>query len=257
MNKNVTQNNMTNTNDTVSRSTSNGVDTTKPKQNTPNVGTTRPNTGGGYRGNNNRGPRREGGENKPRTFFDRPKPEFDQKMVSIRRVTRVVAGGRRMTFAVALAIGDKKGSIGLGTGKAGDTSLAIAKALRQAKKNMFKIKTTKDMSIPSQISSKFSSSKLTMMPNNGKGLVAGSTVRDILILGGLKNVTAKLNSGSKNKLNNARVTYKTLYQLKAIPTLPKIAPFIAESEVEVKEENKDEILEVALSATRREGAEVK
>src|ERR1035437_6875843 len=98
-------------------------------------------------GSANRGPNKEGGDHKPRTFFERPKPEFDQKMVSIRRVTRVVSGGRRMTFAVALAIGDKKGSIGLGTGKGGDTALAIAKALRAAKKSMFKIKTTKDMSI--------------------------------------------------------------------------------------------------------------
>ena len=212
------------------------MDTTTPKQNTGAAGVpnARPEGRGGYRGNPNN--KREGGERKGRTFFEKPKPEFDQKMVSIRRVTRVVAGGRRMTFAVALAIGDKKGSIGLGTGKAGDTSLAIAKALRQAKKNMFKIKTTKDMSISHQVSSKFSSSKLTMMPNRGKGLVAGSTVRDILILGGLKNVTAKLHSGSKNKLNNARVAYKTLYQLKALNTLPKVAAFIAEFEAEVKEE---------------------
>ena len=217
------------------------MDTTTPKQNTPNAGANnRPNTGGGYRGNPNN--KREGGDRKPRTFFEKPKPEFDQKMVSIRRVTRVVAGGRRMTFAVALAIGDKKGSIGLGTGKAGDTSLAIAKALRQAKKNMFRIKTTKEMSIPHQVSSKFSSSKLIMMPNRGKGLVAGSTVRDILILGGLKNVTAKLHSGSKNKLNNARVAYKTLYQLKAIASLPKVAPFIAESEEEVKVEAKEKVI---------------
>lgn len=211
------------------------MDTTTPKQNTPSGGANvRPEAKGGFRGNPNN--KREGGERKPRAFFEKPKPEFDQKMVSIRRVTRVVAGGRRMTFAVALAIGDKKGSIGLGTGKGGDTSLAIAKALRQAKKNMFKIKTTKDMSIPHQVSAKFSSSKLTMMPNKGKGLVAGSTVRDILILGGLKNVTAKLHSGSKNKLNNARVAYKTLYQLKALSSLPKVAPFIAESEEEVKTE---------------------
>ncbi|MFA6392645.1 MAG: 30S ribosomal protein S5 [Candidatus Paceibacterota bacterium] len=210
------------------------MDTTKPKQHTTNSGSPRGNTSGGYRGNPNN--KREGGERKPRTFFEKPKPEFDQKMVSIRRVTRVVAGGRRMTFAVALAIGDKKGSIGLGTGKGGDTAMAIAKALRQAKKNMFKIKTTKDMSITHEVSSKFSSSKLTMMPNRGKGLVAGSTVRDMLILAGLKNITAKLHSGSKNKLNNARVAYKTLYQLKALNTLPKVAAFIVESEAEVKEE---------------------
>ena len=181
------------------------------------------------------GPRKEGGDRKPRAFFERPKPEFDQKMVSIRRVTRVVAGGRRMTFAVAIAIGDKKGSVGLGTGKGGDTAVAIAKALRQAKKNMFKIKTTKEMSIPHEVSDKFSSSKLTMMPNRGKGLVAGSTVRDMLTLAGLKNVTAKLHSGSKNKLNNARVAYATLYQLRAQSSLPKVAPVIAEAVAEVVE----------------------
>lgn len=219
------------------------MDTTKPKQYTPSSGAPRGNTGGGYRGNNNNN-KREGGERKPRTFFEKPKPEFDQKMVSIRRVTRVVAGGRRMTFAVALAIGDKKGSIGLGTGKGGDTAMAIAKALRQAKKNMFKIKTTKDMSITHEVSSKFSSSKLTMMPNRGKGLVAGSTVRDMLILAGLKNITAKLHSGSKNKLNNARVAYKTLYMLKASNALPKVAAFIAEQEVEAKVESKESAVEV-------------
>lgn len=185
-----------------------------------------------------------GGDRKPRAFFEKPKPEFDQKMVSIRRVTRVVAGGRRMTFAVALAIGDKKGSIGLGTGKGGDTALAIAKALRQAKKNMFKIKTTKEMSIAHEVSSKFGSSKLNMMPNRNKGLVAGSTVRDMLILGGLKNITAKLHSGSKNKLNNARVAYQTLYQLRAKSSLPKVSAFIAEQAVEAKEDTKGFIEEV-------------
>ncbi len=210
------------------------MDTTKPKQFT-NTGP-RPANRGGYKGPNRGGQKREGGDRKPRAFFEKPKPEFDQKMVSSRRVTRVVAGGRRMTFAVALAIGDKKGSIGLGTGKGGDTAIAISKALRQAKKNMFKIKTTKDMSIEKEVSAKFSSSKVKIMPNRGKGLVAGSTVRDMLILAGLKNITAKLHSGSKNKLNNARVAYKALYQLKSNPSLPKVSTFIAEQESEVKEE---------------------
>jgi small subunit ribosomal protein S5 len=202
------------------------MDTPKPKSHTSNP-----------RSNNDRGGNR-GGDRKPRATFERPKPEFDQKMVSIRRVTRVVAGGRRMTFAVAIAIGDKKGSVGLGTGKGGDTAVAIAKALRQAKKNMFKIKTTKEMSIPHPVAAKFSSSKLEMMPNRGKGLVAGSTVRDMLILAGLKNITAKLHSGSKNKLNNARVAYATLYQLRAKASLPKVAPVIADAVAETKEEVK-------------------
>ena len=89
--------------------------------------------------------------------FVRPKPEFDQKIVSIRRVTRVVAGGRRFSFSVALVAGDKKGGIGLGLGKAGDTALAINKALRNAKKNMVRVQMTKTMSIPHEVSAKISS----------------------------------------------------------------------------------------------------
>jgi len=136
--------------------------------------------------------------------FARPKPEFDQKILSIRRVTRVVAGGRRFSFSVALVAGDRKGSIGLGLGKAGDTSLAINKALRSAKKNMVKLKLTKTMSLPYEISAKFSSSQVSLLPNKGRGLVAGSVVRDIVKLAGVKDVTGKIHGGTKNKLNNAK-----------------------------------------------------
>ncbi|HEY5588309.1 MAG TPA: 30S ribosomal protein S5 [Candidatus Paceibacterota bacterium] len=210
------------------------MDTTKPK--TTNTSNNRSFSKPAY------GAKREGSDTRrSRPSFERPKPEFDQKMVSIRRVTRVVAGGRRMTFAVAIAIGDKKGSVGLGTGKGVDTAIAITKALRQAKKNMFKIKTTKEMSIAHEVSSKFASSQLTIMPNRGKGLVSGSTVRDMLILAGIKNVTAKLHSGSKNKLNNARVAYKTLYMLREKSSPIKSVPFVVEA---VKEEAKEETKEV-------------
>ncbi len=84
------------------------------------------------------------------------------------------------------------------------------------------------MSIPHEVGAKFGSAKLTIMPNRGKGLVSGSTVRDMLILAGIKNVTAKLHSGSKNKLNNARAAYKTLYQLKEKTAVIKIPAFIPE-----------------------------
>lgn len=221
------------------------MDTSKTKPNTTNHSVPTSNTRPGS-SSYNRGPRRDGGSDgrKPRTFFERPKPEFEQKMVSIRRVTRVVAGGRRMTFAVALAIGDKKGSVGLGTGKGGDTAIAITKALRQAKKSMFKIKTTKDMSIPHEVQVKFSSSKLTIMPNKGKGLVAGSTVRDMLVLAGIKNVTAKLHSGSKNKLNNARAAYAALAELKIKSSPVRQEAFVSEKIDEVKEVVKEDVKEV-------------
>ena len=145
--------------------------------------------------------------------FDRPKPEFDQKIIDIRRVTRVVAGGRRFSFSVVLVAGDKKGSVGLGLGKAGDTSLAINKALRNAKKNMIKLSLTKTMSIPHEISAKFSSSSVKLMPNKGRGLVAGSIIRDITKLAGVKDVTCKILSGTKNKLNNAKATMTALSQI--------------------------------------------
>lgn len=150
-----------------------------------------------------------GGSRRP-SSFDRPKPEFDQKILDVRRVTRVVAGGRRFSFSVALVAGDKKGAVGFGLGKSNDTSLAITKALRNAKKNMIKVKLTKTMSIPHDISAKFSSCSVMMMPNRGRGLVAGSVIRDILNLAGVKDVTAKIHSGSKNKLNNAKATMEAL-----------------------------------------------
>jgi small subunit ribosomal protein S5 len=147
-----------------------------------------------------------GGARRP--FTERAKPEYDQKILVIRRVTRVVSGGRRMTFSVALAIGDRKGMVGLGTGKAIDTSMAIAKAQKDAKKNMLKLRLTKTSSIPYDIEAKFSSAQLMIMPNRGRGLISGSATRDMLLLAGVKDVTSKISTGSKNKLNIARATMK-------------------------------------------------
>lgn len=178
------------------------------------------------------GPRRGGEGRGSRANFDRPKPEFDQKMLSIRRVTRVVSGGRRMSFAVSIVIGDHKGSVGLGTGKSSDTSLAINKAVRSARKHMIKIKTTKTMSIPHQVQAKFGSARIMIMPNRGKGLVSGSATRTILNLAGLKDVTSKVISGSKNQLNNARATMLALSEI-ATKRGATVIP------VEIKEEVKE------------------
>jgi len=155
-----------------------------------------------------------------RGSFGRPKPEFDQKILDIRRVTRVVAGGRRFSFSVALVAGDKKGRVGLGLGKAGDTALAINKALRNAKKNMVKLNLTKTSSIPHELSAKFSSSYVVLMPNKGRGLVAGSVIRDIVKLSGMKDITGKILSNSKNKLNNAKAVIKALSVISSKYTKP-------------------------------------
>ncbi len=175
--------------------------------------TERPRRGGGGAGGdrNRRAPRRarRGGRRD-----ERARPEYDQKIVSIRRVTRVMAGGRRFSFSVAMVIGDKKGKVGVGIGKAGDTQLAIEKAVRDAKKHMIQVPMNKDMHIPHDVHTKYASSELMIMPAPGRGLVAGSSVRTVLELAGVKDVTAKLLSRTKNKLNNARATVEALKQLK-------------------------------------------
>jgi small subunit ribosomal protein S5 len=125
-----------------------------------------------------------------------------------------MAGGRRFNFSVAMVLGDKNGKVGVGIGKAGDTQLAIDKAMRDAKKHMIVLPLNKDGHLPHDVQAKFSASEVMIMPAPGRGLVAGSSVRTVLELGGVKDVTAKIFSRSKNKLNNARAAIKALSQLK-------------------------------------------
>ncbi len=166
------------------------------------------------RAGSTRGGSRSGGDRRgPRP--PRVKSEFDQKMINIRRVARVVAGGRRFSFSVAIIIGNKKGRVGVGLGKAGDTTLAIDKAVRDAKKHMITVALTKDTSITHEVSAKYCAARISIMPAPRRGLVAGSSVRPVLELAGITNIVAKVHSGSKNGLNNARAAIEALKKLKA------------------------------------------
>jgi small subunit ribosomal protein S5 len=155
---------------------------------------------------------RPGGNRRPGGRPER-KSEYDQRMINIRRVARVVAGGRRFSFSVAIIIGNKKGKVGVGLGKAGDTTLAIDKAVRNAKKNMITVALTKNNSIPYDTQAKYTASVVSLMPAKGRGLVAGSSVRPVLELAGITDIVAKLHSGSKNGLNNARAAIEALKKL--------------------------------------------
>ena len=166
----------------------------------------RRNQGGGGRGNS-RG--RRGGR------FERVKPEFDQKIINIRRVTRVMAGGRRFSFSVAMVAGNRKGRVGVGVGKASDTSLAIEKAFKNAKKNMVTIKLDKRSSIPHEVKARYCTSEVFIKPAKGKGIVAGSSARNVLDLVGMTDVSSKILSRSKNKINIARATIVALNEFKA------------------------------------------
>jgi small subunit ribosomal protein S5 len=140
----------------------------------------------------------------------RAKPEFDHKTVSIRRVTRVVAGGRRFSFSVTLVAGNRKGMVGVGQGKATDTPVAIEKAMRDARKNMIQVSHTKDMSIPHESKAKFGACRVVIMPAPGRGILAGSSVRTVLELAGLSSINAKILSGSKNRANIAKAAVEAL-----------------------------------------------
>lgn len=147
---------------------------------------------------------------KRRKPFKREKPEFDQKILSLRRVTRVMAGGRRFSFSVAMVVGDRKGRVGFGMGKSNDTVAAIEKAVRKAKKNMVKLKLTKTNSIPFDMQAKYKSSEIEIRPVKGKGLAAGGAVRTVLEFAGVKEGGAKILSRSKNHINNVKATMKAL-----------------------------------------------
>ncbi len=152
---------------------------------------------------------------KRRPSRERPdrRQEFDQKIVDIRRVVRVMGGGRRFSFSVTMVIGDKKGRVGVGVGKAGDTALAIGKAVRAAKKNMFTVLRTKEGSIRHNVSAKYGASVIEIRPAKGRGLVAGAAARTVLELAGVTDITSKIVTRSKNKINIARATVVALKQL--------------------------------------------
>ena len=179
----------------------------------------------GFGGDRAKNPRR-GGHGRP----ERIKPEFDQKILNIRRVTRVTKGGKRLSFSVYMVVGNKKGSVGVGTGKANDTSLAIDKAYRNAKKNIMHLNLTKNMSIPHDVSAKYCSGRVLLIPAKGRGVSAGRALKSVIELAGIKDVTAKIISSSKNKLNMARAAMIALsvFDKKRQPIVP------AELKIEVK-----------------------
>lgn len=137
--------------------------------------------------------------------------EFEQRLLDLRRVARVMAGGRRFSFRATLAVGDRKGRVGIGTGKGADTTLAMDKAARIAKKNLIKVPITGNNSLPCDSIGKFGAAKVLLRPAPaGKGLVAGSSARVILDLAGVKNATTKILSCTKNKINNAKATMEAI-----------------------------------------------
>lgn len=142
------------------------------------------------------------------------KDEYETKLLDLARVTRVTGGGKRLRFRAVVIAGDRKSKIGIGVDKGKDVSQAVEKATNKAKKNLFNV-VIYEGTIPHQVEAKAGSAVVLLKPQRkGRGLVAGGAVRAICDLAGIRNISSKILSGSKNKLNNARATVEALKKLK-------------------------------------------
>ncbi len=170
-----------------------------------------PGVGGGDRGP--RGRRGSGGFH--RGGAPEKRDEFNEKALDIRRVTRVVAGGKRFRFRVTLVVGDGRGRVGVGIAKGLDVAQGIAKAKTVAKKNVFTVPLN-GSTIPHEVEAKFSAARIRLKPAvKGHGMRAGGAARVVLSLAGIKDIVAKTLGRTPNKLTNALATIEALKKLKA------------------------------------------
>jgi small subunit ribosomal protein S5 len=141
------------------------------------------------------------------------KIKYEEKIVQVKRVTKVVKGGKKMTFRAVLIVGDNKRKVGVGIGRAEDVNLAIEKAILNGKKNLITVPLTTLSSVPHVINASYGACKIMLRPASlGTGVIAGGSVRTVLELAGIKNILAK-QFGSNNILNNAKATILALTTL--------------------------------------------
>jgi small subunit ribosomal protein S5 len=140
----------------------------------------------------------------------REKPEFDQQIVDLARVTRVTKGGKQMSFRACVVIGDRKGRVGYGIEKGKDVQIAVEKAVNQAKKNLLHVPMMKG-TIPHRVDAKFGAAKVMIKPApKGSGVIAGSSVRVVIEMAGIPNASAKVMGKTNNKVNNVKAAFVCL-----------------------------------------------
>lgn len=148
--------------------------------------------------------------------------EFEEEVIQIDRVTRVVKGGRRLRFRATVVIGDKKGRVGYGMGKSTEVPVAIQKAVARAKKNIIEVPIYNG-TIPHSIQVKYKASKILIKPaSEGTGIIAGGSVRKVLEVAGVRNVLSKT-LGSSNRVNNTKAAFEALLKLRERPEMEKDA----------------------------------
>ena len=146
---------------------------------------------------------------------DKKTDDILEKLVHINRITKVVKGGKKMSFRAVIVVGNEQGKVGVGVGKAGDVITAVRKGVTDGKKNIISVPLTSSNSIPHPTNGRFGAAKLVLRPSApGSGVIAGSSIRTVLELAGIKNILSK-QLGSNNLLNNARATVNGLSTLRS------------------------------------------
>jgi len=175
-----------------------------------------------------------------RKFQKREKPEFEQSIADLARVTRVTRGGKQLSFRCCVLIGDRKGRVGYGVEKGKDVQIAVEKAVKHAKKNLINVPTIFE-TIPHQVEAKFKAAKIMLKPApKGSGIIAGSVIRTVLEFAGVPNASAKMLGKTNNKIANIKATFKALESFKpsAVAKAKKAAPKKTAAKKEVKKEDK-------------------
>lgn len=145
----------------------------------------------------------------------RPKSEFREKVLEVRRVTRVMAGGKRFSFRATVVVGDQKGRVGIGVAKGLDVAAAVDKAKRYGQKNIVTVNLKDKRTVPYDVEAKYSAARVRIKPARlGHGLIAGGSARAVLEMAGVKDVSAKIMGRTSNKLSNAMATIEALKKLK-------------------------------------------
>nr|WP_318026721.1 30S ribosomal protein S5 [Mesomycoplasma hyopneumoniae] len=144
------------------------------------------------------------------------KPEFEERVIAIHRVVKVVKGGRRFSFSAFAVVGNKKGRVGFGHGKANEVQDAVKKAIKDAQNRLVSVPIYRKSTVPHEITVKYLASKILIKPApRGKGIVASNTVRAVVELAGYTDIYTKT-YGSRTKINVVRATLKALLKLRTI-----------------------------------------